>query len=297
MKIIIFFFLLILSFTQLYADIYSELSISHTQITLGESIILELTLSSEDIYGNIDYSIEGIDNFGIFSRGQKFQFQNINGEMQGSITYRLQLEANEVGSFKVGPSRFKIEDTTYINETIHTVEVISKDPQITLQNLEEGSIEEEIFPREQELYGLITDKKTIFSLKYTSYIIFLIILSTILGYILKVFQRSQKEKISSLPEVYISYYDMYFSGLSEADSSNIFYKKYITGVEHFLTKQDKNKKEYNPLTLTEMLNHKSFQNYGLKSDFIILYQSYYQKKELTNEEKKGYIYALKRYFT
>ncbi len=79
-------------------SIFSEiiLDASDTSISMGDTTVLSLILKNEKTK---DFSIEGIENFEILSRGQRKNTQIINGKMSSSVAYQYTILPKSTGSF------------------------------------------------------------------------------------------------------------------------------------------------------------------------------------------------------
>ncbi len=93
------YLLLILTMHFLFIQsVFSEiiLDASDTSISMGDTTVLSLVLKNEKTK---DFSIEGIENFEILSRGQRKSTQIVNGKMSSSIAYQYTILPKSTGSF------------------------------------------------------------------------------------------------------------------------------------------------------------------------------------------------------
>jgi len=285
----------------------SELRVYPSEVTIWERIRLELELQGEVLNWELETDIAGLENFRVFSRGQQMQFQSINWEMQSSLLMRLDLEANQAGSFILGPSRITIGQDVFEDETQIEVRVWNRwslwtkkqensDIRVDWKNSPGNTWEQkqEWKTHYPELYGII-EEKTLLTLlkKYWIYLLILALLALILSLILARILRAwelKKETIQiqdPIPEKTI--YERYFSTLSKSDCSDVFLKKYLRSTENYLTDASNTQQNYTPLTLEEMKQYASFQNYALRKDFETLYNRYYSREELSESEIAQYI--------
>jgi hypothetical protein len=311
MKYLLILPLLFWFLTTSVSALSSELRVYPTEVGLWERIQLELELQGETLNWDLETDIAWLENFRVFSRSQQMQFQSINWEIQSSLLIRLELEAHQAGSYTLGPSRITVgqdilEDRTQIEVRVWNTwsfwtskqenSGITTRWENTPENTPENTWEQSQEWKTQypELYGII-EEHTLLTLlkKYWAYLLIIALLTLILSLMLARILKAWEVKKDSIqaqdttPE--LSLYEKYFHTLSRCDSSDVFLKKYLRSTENYLTDASNTQQNYTPLTLEEMKQYASFQNYMLRKDFETLYKRYYSREELSEAEISQYI--------
>mgnify|MGYP006999480476 CR=1 FL=1 len=284
------FFLSILAYsTQVFAFVESSIDIDRNSLVRGESTVLKLEVNASEFTWNIDYNIEWLEDFEIFSRGQYFQFENIWWNVQGKMRIQLSLRAVKVWEFTLWPTSIKIWDREHRDETLLSLIVQEN-------NIQDNSIWEDVLSQNTLLYGIIELPQRPF-IKILWYIIWILILVLSLFYILTQYKKSNRDTLLSqedkIVQEQISLYKKYFSDINNTDTSRIFMEKYLKATERYLTESQSEKHNYATLTLEEIMKLHNYNLYSLKDDFKNIYMLYYSGKTLSDEEKNDYISKLK----
>jgi len=289
LRYLIFFISILAYSTQVFAFVESSIDIDRNSLVRGESTVLILEVNASEFTWNIDYNIEWLEDFEIFSRGQYFQFENIWWNMQGKMRIQLSLRAIKVWEFTLWPTSIKIWDREHRDETLLSLVVQEN-------NIQDKSVWENVISQNTLLYGII-DLPQRPVIKILWYIIWILILVLSLFYILTQYKKSNRDtplsQENKILQQQISLYEKYFSDINNTDTSHIFMEKYLKATERYLTESQSEKYNYATLTLEEIMKLHNYNLYSLKDDFKSIYMLYYSGKTLSDEEKNDYISKLK----
>lgn len=279
--------------TQVFAFVETSINLSQDSLARGESTILMLEVNASEFTWNIDYTIEWLEDFEIFSRGQYFQFENIWWNMQGKMRIQLSLRAIKVWEFTLWPTSIKIWDRIHRDETLFKLIVDDT-------NLQNNSSWENIHSQNTILYGIIEIPQRSF-IRILWYILWILVLVLSLFYVLTQYKKSSRNTLvgeeNQTLQKQISLYEKYFSDINNDDTSRIFMEKYLQATERYLTESQSAEYNYATHTLEEIMKIHNYNLYSLKDDFKNIYIHYYSGKKLSEEEKNDYISKLKTTYT
>jgi hypothetical protein len=140
-KICFCLFIILLLYSQIFADISISASVDKNVVSLGEQITLQVVVSGDTT--NIPQpKIPQIQDFQIYSSGRSQSISIINGQVNSSITFTYILSPNRVGEFEIPPISVEYKGKIYQTEPIKIkVEKSISTPQKTVpqqQNVYQG---------------------------------------------------------------------------------------------------------------------------------------------------------------
>ena len=95
-----------------YAEVAIETSVSKSHLSLGEEVLLDISISDAD--GKVSKPIiNSIDGFSYYSQGHSQEISIINGQQSTRSVFTYVLIANAPGKKTIGPFEINIGDQTY----------------------------------------------------------------------------------------------------------------------------------------------------------------------------------------
>jgi len=140
-KICFCLLIILLLYSQIFADISISASVDKNVVSLGEQITLQVVVSGDTT--NIPQpKIPQIQDFQIYSSGRSQSISIINGQINSSITFTYILSPNRIGEFEIPPISVEYKGKIYQTEPIKIkVEKSVSSPQKTVpqqQNVYRG---------------------------------------------------------------------------------------------------------------------------------------------------------------
>lgn len=124
MKKLLYIFFFIFSISFVYASEDIDVQLSKDQVQIWEMFELALTINTAQIAADaVEVDIPGIENFQVFSQSQSQKYSSVNGDVQSTLTYNLQLQAKNEGEFSLWPVLLKNSSGETQDDTTLTISV------------------------------------------------------------------------------------------------------------------------------------------------------------------------------
>ena len=132
MKSLFLFFLLFGSFYGVsFADDTIQFEVSSKDLELWEDIKMSIQFESpENTQENLQIDIPGLENFEVFSQGQSFSFDSINGEVQSMLQYTIVASAKTPGAFTLWPVVLGTGSGALTDDTVFDISVREQTQQL-----------------------------------------------------------------------------------------------------------------------------------------------------------------------
>lgn len=242
------------------------ISVSNSQVQTGDIFELNIEIDTSAItLDAVQFDVPWIEEFEIFSQSQSQEYQNINGEIQSLITYRIGLSTNTQGEYSLGPIRIITPEVEVSDDEVVSVRVsdVVSIPwtQIDDSDVEESGIKWLRIPK-FSFWGILWILIVFFT-------IFYICLSTLFSH--KPKEIKKKILVESLGDIYTPH-KKYFNKLEKQVgdiSSPVFFRKYNIGLRNILVSQWYVSAETD--TLKELSSKHGIQE---NDTFVILKKSY-----------------------
>lgn len=127
-KVLIFFLSVYLCVGVSIASAVLNVNISDEEVLLWDKFQLKISINPEDISEAwMELDIKGIENFEIFSQSQSTSYTNINGQVDASLVFVLDLSPRFTGNFELGPISMSSWEQTLSAEEVFQVQVLDID--------------------------------------------------------------------------------------------------------------------------------------------------------------------------
>lgn len=278
-----------------YASEYIDVWVSEENITMGERVQLNISVNASEItLDAVQFEIPGIDSFDVFSQSQSESYSNINGEIQRSILYSLDIAPNTTGKFPLWPVILTTTSEVITDDAIITLQVW--DVLSNLKTITPPSNEGEVVwiqdEQEPDIKWLRIPELSpwIILVWFISFILlFYILLRSVLTLISK-----EETTPSSIPEISHSdvreQYRKYFIDLKKqvgSISSKDIFRRYNSGIRKILVWSWYSSAETD--TLTQLLEKEGIWKQEIFQLFKKSYKYEYSDGDVSSDTQKKYI--------
>lgn len=128
MKSFFLFFLLFWTFFGVtFADDTIQFEVSTQELELWDDIKMNIQFESpENTQEELQIDIPGLENFEVFSQGQSFSFESVNGEAQSMLQYTIVASAKTPGTFSLWPVVLGSGSGALTDDTVFDISVRGK---------------------------------------------------------------------------------------------------------------------------------------------------------------------------
>ncbi len=234
MKSLFLFFLLFGSFYGVsFADDTILFEVSSEKLELWDDISMSIKFESpENTQENLQIDIPGLENFEVFSQGQSFSFESINGEVQSMLQYTIVASANTLGTFTLWPVVIGSGSGALRDESVFDISVTEKNnPLQSNQNNSEDMLTSDEVSQTSEIYW---PQKDTSPLLFFLFFVFLVLAFPIFFLLKKYFaeqnrgEKSSFEKLSQDEVAEIPHRDFFQDLLKNSDilSHEVFFENF-----------------------------------------------------------------------
>lgn len=234
MKSLFFFFLLFGSFYGVsFADDTIQFEVSSEKLELWDDITMSIKFESpENAQKNLQIDIPGLESFEVFSQGQSFSFESVNGEVQSMLQYTIVASANTPGTFTLWPVVIGSGSGALRDESVFDISVTEKNnPLQSNQNNSEDTLTSDQVSQTSEIYW---PQKDLILLIFFLFFAFLVFAFPVFFLLKKYFagqnigKKPFSEKISQEEVPEISHRDFFQDLLKNSDtlSHEVFFESF-----------------------------------------------------------------------